>query len=307
MNGIKQGINATVIFGLLLASAMNVSFGEEPATDPAMPGQTEIGQSSFLGDIRVSVGVKMWINSWEKFLPDPYAVVMYTDRSASELAPIPTVAVKYKDFFISGSYFSNTSYGFSVLQTAPTFSRSPFPINLPPGTPVHVGIDATREEWDVNLGYFLHPNLAFVVGYKNIDQTFTSTASIADSRGQLIPGLGSTVVHTKVDYSGPMLGLVGVFPLGHGFGLYGNFAYGFLTADFHGYAGANSKSAQYILADGGLSWTYRFDDSLAELPLASASIFGGYRYQSIEVSNAIPGKTGSDYTKGFVVGLNLTF
>lgn len=81
------------------------------------------------------------------------------------------------------------------------------------------------------------PHLAFTVGYKEIKQSFVSTATETDFLRQpgqeFIPRPAVTAASTT-DISGPTLGLVGSAPIGSGFGAYGSFAYGFLETEFQG-------------------------------------------------------------------------
>lgn len=245
-------------------------------------------------DLRISVGTKLWINKWEKFFPDNFNTTVNSVLSDTELTPIPTASIKYKDFFISGSYFAETEYAWNYS----TILQSSFgPLS---GSKAQVHSDGSRREFDVAAGYFVHPNLALTAGYKDIRQKFTNISLSVNTTTSL--PLNDAVV----EYSGPFVGLIGLVPIGKGFGLYGNFAYGWLNFDGHGYAGVDNRDTIYILADGGISYTYNLKE-IASFPL-SVSAFAGYRYQSLEVDDvgASHSKV-SDYTKGFVTGINMSF
>lgn len=231
-----------------------------------------------IDDLHLSIGARVWVNSWEKFMLSPDNTLVNVAKSDTTLTPIPTASLRYKDFFLSGSYFVNSDYQWNL--TAAT-DRGTTPVD----------IDGQRREFDITAGYFLHPNLALTAGYKDIQQKFVS--SVIGS----IPNL---------TFKGPFLGLLGTVPIGNGFGLYGNFAYGWLFGNAGGFAGINSRDTEYILADGGLSYTYRFNAAGA-LPLY-ASLFAGYRFQLLDVENiGQRHKNASDYTRGFVTGLSLAF
>ena len=244
-------------------------------------------------DLRVSFGTKLWINKWEKFFPDASNTAVYVNESDTTLTPIPTVSIKYKDFFVAGSYFSESDYRWSSSVILPVGTGGGFD-----GAVVTANTEGSRREYDVTVGYFVHPNLAVTAGYKDILQSFNTQSY-----------LGNAVVYNsnvEVSYQGAILGLVGSVPIGNGFGLYGNFAYGWLDGNFGGYAGINNRDANYVLADGGIAYSYSLRN-VSALPM-SLSAFAGYRYQSIEV-NRLGGtnSNANDYTKGFVTGINMTF
>jgi len=70
------------------------------------------------------------------------------DSDGYEFVPIPVISVKYKDVFVSASYFVDTEYRFANL-------------------------DVDRREWDVTTGYYvLPPYFALTAGYKDIRQEF---------------------------------------------------------------------------------------------------------------------------------------
>jgi len=66
------------------------------------------------------------------------------------------------------------------------------------------------------------------------------------------------------------------------------------------------RDATYLLAGGGISYSYSLK-ALTSWPIF-ASAFAGYRYQALDVENiGARGQKASDYTKGFVAGLNFSF
>jgi hypothetical protein len=110
------------------------------------------------------------------------------------------------------------------------------------------------------------------------------------------------------------VGLIATVPIGRGFGVYGNFAYGFLEADFLDATGeeiSDEQSQPYILAEGGFTYTHGADYLPAWMPLSAATVYAGYRYQDIDTETDSFGdlndEESRDVTKGFAIGVNLSF
>jgi len=266
------------------------------STNLAPGAQTVSLNYKLTDDLHLSVGTKLWINNWEKFFPDAYnKTISVSQSTGTALTPIPTASIKFKDFFITGSYFSQSNYHWKTTAITPAGLGS-----LPGGTILNLDTDGGRREYDISAGYFLHPNIAVSAGYKDILQKFNTNGTVDNT---------NTIVYSdqaKVTYKGPILGLIGTVPVGNGFGLYGNFAYGWMTLNAGGYAGIQNRNAIYISADGGVSYSYGLKH-LVGFPM-SASAFAGYRYQGIKVSNlGAQNQAASDYMAGFVTGLNLAF
>lgn len=271
-------------------AALAVLVGSVPALAEETAGSdTSFGQTmadafatDWSKDFSVSVGTKLWFNTWNTWNPEVFATVdrqgnvidvnrgigSYT--SGDRLTPIPVVSAKWKDLFVSGSYFTQTDYSFQGL--AP----------------------ATNYQWDVNLGYYvLPPYLALTVGYKDVHQSFGSM---------------------DFDFNGPTLGFVGAVPMKWGFSLYTNFAYGFFELQQKGFSDRNSA---YWLIEGGVAYTYNLKELWADSLLNSATITAGYRQQQIETSDLVRNlnspslyysrNTGNDIMRGMVVGVNLTW
>ncbi|MCI0562267.1 MAG: hypothetical protein MN733_27590, partial [Nitrososphaera sp.] len=214
--------------------------------------------------------------------PGPVTTFLSKD---SEPTPIPVVSVKYKNFFVSSSYYPETEFEFEDSSEIPDL--------------LTIQTSAEREEWDVALGYFLTPYLAFTAGYKDIEQTFVDTITF----------IGEPPIVTEpstTDISGPTLGLVGSAPIGSGFGVYGSFAYGFLESEFEGIS--EDFDTPYVVAEGGVTYTHNITHVPAYMPLSAATVFAGYRFQSYDTEDVTTsGEDGVDEAKGFVVGVNLTF
>lgn len=113
------------------------------------------------------------------------------------------------------------------------------------------------------------------------------------------------------------MGLVASAPLGAGFGVYGNFAYGFLQSDFEQKIGqreidlGDEESQPYILFEGGFTYTHTTEHLPAYMPLSLATVYAGYRYQDFETELGTSGmfddNVARDVTRGFVAGVNLTY
>jgi hypothetical protein len=97
--------------------------------------------------------------------------------------------------------------------------------------------------------------------------------------------------------------------MAYGFGIYANYAHGFMDADISG--STDTFDANYDVAE--LGFTYNTKEWLPHMPLSAATVYAGYRYQSIETEfEGLPQFTRpfgnrTDTTRGFAVGLNLTW
>ena len=262
-------MNTKLPLAILLASVSTVSYAQEEKTSMPNPGSIAEEKVSTPGsDFDLYLGVKLWANQWQTWGTSGSQVTSKTSRGI-ELTPIPYLSLKYGDFFATGTYFAKTGYRF----------RDDFG-------------DANRREWDVTGGYYVTPRdietkVGLTLGYKKIEQDFQNFSNFK--------------------YSGPIVGILGTAPIAYGFGLYGNFAYGWMTMDAPARSGLNDKSASYVLAELGFLYTYAPKDKSIG-PLNAATVTLGYRYQSVQTDDVInTGEEGTDTTKGLVLGLNLTF
>lgn len=101
--------------------------------------------------LSISVGARAWYSEWTTFsylTDDANQNIALTQVSADEeLAFMPIVSVRYRNFVGSISGFPSTDY-----------ARAD-------------GAVGERKELDVNLGYYVMPGLAFTVGYKEVEQS----------------------------------------------------------------------------------------------------------------------------------------
>jgi hypothetical protein len=128
---------------------------------------------------------------------------------------------------------------------------------------------------------------------------------------------------SDIDIEGPTIGIAGSVPIGRGFGMYANYAHGFMDAEIRDVtrtingvdcspssacdSRARDTDATYDVAELGFSYTHGIQDLAAHMPLSAATVYAGYRYQNISTEFDEPNQDRSDVTKGFAVGVNLTF
>jgi len=297
-------------------------------------------------DFSASVGVKTWFNQWDSpnYSPqtkkgEPESVVSYL--SDSKFTSIPVLSLRYKNFFVSGSYFSKTDYNFGSqliekpLYISPTKGKGgrfdgdtaffyegetvSGVVTVKPEVqlkiPVKVSPEANRSEWDINMGYFIHPSLAVSIGYKKVKRHFKSVIQVPDVSYRLYnpdtekfgePTLlfkGPETITDDKETKGFTLGIASVVPLQGRFGLYGNFAFGWLETT----SNIGSYDSNYYLGEMGFLYSHKLESITA---LHAASIHLGYRFQAID--DNLPVKNSEirgavDSTEGFVLGVNLSF
>lgn len=246
---------------------------------------SSVSSVSAVDSLNFGIGVRGWLNQWETsfFFNDTSSVGQNVQVTTdSKFVPIPVLAVKYGNVFISGSYYTKTNFTFNKFNYRATYTTT--------GTIVEtLAASADRSEWDANIGYYIHPSVALSVGYKNITQDYSQTVSS--------PGITYTQPTSKstTEIKGPTVGIVGNAPIGSGFGLYGNISYGWLKSKYTGVSTEDNSS--YVLSDTGFNYMFKSVPLLVNL---------GYRYQSI-YTDVSSGLKAPDVTTGFVLGANLVF
>ena len=274
----------TWFFSLILLLALLVA---------AVPSQAEEQSTPVGKDVTLAIGMKFWFNTWQSaqgsFGPQQGTNVQ-TYVSDSNVAFIPSISLKIKDFFISTSYLGAPEYTFPEYSDTILITTA--------GTTTAYTLQhkttATRTESDTNIGWYVTPNLALTLGYKIV------TLEITDKRSGT--GLQSRTVIDKPTYAGPTIGFIGSVPVGEGFGLFGNLALGKMDMEYEG--GTTTYDADYVSTEIGIGYKAK------SLPL---SFTVGYRFQSIEQelpSYQIGGSgtpVSPDVTKGFTFGINLIF
>ena len=274
----------TWLFSLILLLALLVA---------AVPSQAE-EQSTPLGkDVTLAIGLKLWFNTWQSAngsFGSQQGSNVQSYISEANVAYIPSISLKIKDFFISTSYLGAPDYTFptytdNVIVSGPTSTAYTLKHNT----------TAKRTESDTNIGWYVTPNLALTLGYKVVTQEITDKQSGV--------GLMAQTVVSKPTYAGPTVGFIGSVPVGEGFGLYGNLALGKLDMEYEG--GTTTYDADYVSTEIGIGYKGK------SLPL---SFTMGYRFQSIEQKMpgyTLPGSAATpispDVTKGITLGINLIF
>jgi hypothetical protein len=102
----------------------------------------------------VTVGTKVWVNEWSSWGTPTIggqAEVVPID-SSTKVSLIPVVSLRFRDFYASFSTLLDTSYALSGQ--------------------AQNSIDASRKEFDANVGYYVLPGLGVSVGFKSLSQTF---------------------------------------------------------------------------------------------------------------------------------------
>lgn len=286
---------------------------------------------NWMKDFKVSIGTKVWINKWEGFHKSPgtdlesfqldneqggkdtYSITSDIDNSEiktsadEQVTPIPTLNMRYKQFFASGSYYPETEFTFAPITESTSWRNSSSTnknneqidvLDAAKGSGnVTTYANAKRTEWDINVGYSLTPNIALLAGYKSVRQVFNQSYiydnDLADKRN----GNAEEEIY---DIGGPLLGIALSAPLTHGFGAYFNYMHGFLDGSYLN----KTYNVDYDLMEGGLAYTFNGEMIPAGVPMSSATLFAGYRAQMMDISDF---KGATDITQGFTTGVNLSF
>jgi hypothetical protein len=139
-----------------------------------------------------------------------------------------------------------------------------------------------------DIGWFVHPQVALTLGYKRVDQTYTTTVS---SPGLVYPD--PTPGTTK--NTGYTVGILGSAPIAGGFALYGNMAYGPMKSKFEG--GDTEHKGSYQSSEFGFAYGF-----------GGAALTFGYKVQVLDFDyeGPLPQRL-RDTTNGFVAGISYTF
>ncbi len=254
---------------LLMTTTLPIALG---VGDGCFADETQNNFSAF-------IGLRLWRNEWTfpGLAGNGRQFPLYHSADA-ELTFIPVLSARYKNFFVSGSYFPKTNYSFNGQEV--------FYLKEGKYTPSINAVEGERTEWDINAGYYVLPSLTVTLGYKYIERDFTI---IRD--GERFENIATQ------NTSGPILGMSAGTPLSGKFGVYGSFAFGRLMTDWENRL---EYDTNYYLGELGLSYFSKLN-SIPMFDLAYAHI--GYRFQAlIENYTALDSGTNSaDYTQGFVL------
>lgn len=214
-------------------------------------------------DFHVTLSAKAWANDWNAW--DLVSNAGTNSVVASKVPFIGGVSVKYGDFFLSGNYSPETDYDFSRYAFAP---------------------NGKRKEYDLSLGYYIHPQIALAVGYKNVRMSYYT------------PGVA--VAPAVWEYKFPMIGISANAPITNTQAfMYGSGAIGI---------GGSIAAPAFALPSGPKDPTYR----AVELGLGYIITNGlaatiGYKYQELGLGWTNIRAKSRDVTSGLMFGLAYTF
>ena len=290
----KRMLGIFVIIAMLALSwegEFNSSFAQP--TEPVVPTDTRLGLPD---DLHLSIGFKTWFNDWMA------GGEVFRNGSPKKLdtfgeAFIPTLGLRYKDFFISASGMFGKNYHRGELPGSAGIFGQVYRMTL------------ERQEVDVNLGYYVLPWLAISAGYKGVFPTFDchnpGPPFVCDFRAEYAMQ-GPTV---GVSFNVP-IPQWNVFPAG--FSVYGNVAGGYLDVQGNEVRGVNEEIRNYNHA-----WYSNIETGIAyKLPALPIALTAGYRYQAIVKEFTSRAKTvglgrtpttENDITKGGVIGITFVF
>lgn len=230
-------------------------------------------------DFSVTVGAKVWVNDWSSWYTPTIGgqgEVVPID-SSTKVSVIPVVNLRFRDFYASFSTLLNTSYTLA-------------------GQALN-SIDASRKEFDANLGYYVLPGLGVSLGYKSLSQVFG----------------GATY-----RWTGPTIGATLTAPIQGGFAGYGALGIGFFKMSLPA-ADANSSvngdlNANYAIGEIGLAYGAAGVPTIA---VTSTAFTLGYRLQAVRTKDykvraatgaSVNGSTDlSDVTQGPALGFLVRF
>ncbi len=263
--------------------------GAARADAPAQPAAEPLAEAD---PWLFSLGLKTWTNGWDSWFTSPtgtgvalgtrrYQVVQAV-HSNLRTSVIPFASVRKGPVFGSLSLMQKTSYS---LQDA--------------GTPGGFDVSASRHESDGSVGWYIVPNLALTLGYKQLTQTYGSD---------------------RYRWAGPLLGVNGSATLAPGWALYATAGLGSLKATFPtaqaDAQGRSSFHAGYRLGEFGVAHGMALDSPF----LRSVAATLGYRVQTVSttgyaLANTSPGGVSTintraslvDITQGLALSLSATF
>ena len=237
----------------------------------------------------VTVGLKTWIATWEQKLEytDEFGdTATESDKSDYGLMYGPVFNLRYEKFFASLSYLIGGNFNFEWDQF--DFSDPDY------GDSFDLDSENDRTDFDIAVGYYLHPNISVFLGYKNIDadQTITWSYDVepfsdADFDDNVSDNDSYDISAT---IKGPAFGVSGNYPIGEtNWILFGSLSYLSLEGESEGESLGDFTGPS--LEIGG---AYVFDN----MPM---SITAGYKYQSLQADER------EDIFSGLTLGANYTF
>ena len=234
-------------------------------------------------DVKVSIGLKAWNNTWESGTP-LHDGGMGSFTAGEQLSLVPSIGIRWKDFLVSASYFNKTSYSFTDYRDKVTFDNGTFS--------EIISTKADRDEYDINIGYFVLPGVAVSLGYKEVKQKYHII--FTGDAGPFDVGTQTTTLST------PTLGIQASSKIGDTpFFMYGSGAMSIgdsLKAEFEN---GSSVTGWYSAAELGLGYAF-----------PSGIVFTlGVKSQFMDVKMDTSGLTqrARDITSGLIAGIAYTF
>lgn len=268
----------------------------EPQASPMGKMRAVVESNNFDKDWGIAIGLKAWANEWD--LPVVWHPSGLTgERSTSvlqfnsdlEIGYMPSFIARYRNFFIGGSFLPSTDYTFQEHNIHGTTLITPGDVSI--GEMV-INVKGERQEWDINMGYLLTPNLAVSLGYKTIDREYEYQGTFTNYIGEFANIPIPSNLKESYTTNAPIVGLAGSFPVGMNFNFYGNLAYGLLGGDMDG---------NYYLAELGVDYSLPLEGFVTAVSLSA-----GYRFQRLDVESDW-GVDMSDTTSGLTLGVRAMF
>lgn len=251
---------------------------------------------------QVSVGFKLWNASWSSYLPAPIAGVdskgqpvpgeiFDTAEGERRTNVLPVFSIRHDRWVLSGSYGRYTSNFHAVTS----------PVVVAPGTNlITTRTDHfVRREADITLGYYVTPELAVSLGYKDADESRDISLGVAP---KFAPFLSNKA-------SGVLVGAAGSFPIIGQLRLYTQGAYGpaRLKTRFADPSLPNiDVNGQYLIGELGLSHPIFAGNNW----LRGANLALGYRTQTVKADSRGTLNNGErklrDVRDGLVLSLSAT-
>ena len=286
------------LLGIMLSGhGMTIQAAEsEPPASPVNKLQAVVQSNHFGKDWSFALGLKTWFNEWD--LPVAYFAegpggresnLILRIQSEDEWSFIPAFTVRYRNFFLGGSYLPSTEYSFEpVIQQGRIMYRGGVGVNMGEHK---FDYTADRQELDLNLGYLVTPHLALSVGYKYIERDIQADSYF---RSYLTNTVSYLNWEDNVASHVPIIGGAASLPLTDRFNFTGTLAFGLLFGDADG--------GEYYLGEVGLSYTLPMEQYVSALTVSA-----GYRYQLLDIDSDKAQTSNSDSTSGFTVGLQASF
>ncbi|CAH0295916.1 hypothetical protein SRABI118_04224 [Massilia sp. Bi118] len=224
-----------------------------------------------------SIGAKIWHASWLSYVPATYTGIDANGGPAlgdsvngadgtGDTSVLPLLGVRHGKFFGSVSY-GNYSSDFHVLSSSIILPNGQ---NLITSRTDHF----KRRESDLNVGYYLTPEIGIALGYKDATESRDTTLAVAPQSTPLLSTKAKTL----------LLGAVGSFAVYEKLRFYFQAAYGpaRLKLRFADPALSNfSTNGSYLIGELGLS--YPIFTKASGYGGATASL--GYRTQTVKTDS----------------------